>query len=536
MKRQTHRLNLLLLVPLLVSVLLALVVFLQRSDLVWATGEGGETPAARIMLPLVQQGASLDDSQNRVTPTATPTATTTDESTPTATATPTATPPTAPPARPGFFALTDWLSYNAATAVDAQGGIHLAFYLSDERHQDDPRGQAAFYVYCPGPVSACANPSNWSSLVQFDSQVNEVQIVVTADGKPRLLVRRNGSRAHEYNYYACDNECTNAQNWSGLYVREAAGVDLFSAYAPQHSFALDSQGRPRFVYSSGWGIGRPTAIYYAWCDAADCTAPDSWQDTPIYGPIEFKTVTSDYASLVFDGDKPRVVTRLNLSGLPVSVNYHACDAQCGDPANWGLHELSYPDDQMWVNWDLELDAAGHPRVALYEPANIDIHVTGRLFYGWCDAADCTADGSWQLIAVASGEGKNVDLAIDGQGRTHLVYDAGQRGILAEVWCDSNCTVAESWGRRILETSEALQQEFAPASPFSCDQEVRAWLDAVPSVRFGPQGEIVVAYDAVNYTTCYYTDPTRPGDPRSRGLSGSGGRCAGRYSPSRKAPP
>src|SRR5215211_2424637 len=51
---------------------------------------------------------------------------------------PTPTPP--PPTRNGFFALHDWLTYNAATAVDVNGGVHLAFSVSDEKHQDDPSG------------------------------------------------------------------------------------------------------------------------------------------------------------------------------------------------------------------------------------------------------------------------------------------------------------------------------------------------------------------------------------------------------------
>ncbi len=47
--------------------------------------------------------------------------------------------PTPAPVRNGFFAMNDWLTYNAAIAIDAGGGMHLAFYASDEGHQDEPR-------------------------------------------------------------------------------------------------------------------------------------------------------------------------------------------------------------------------------------------------------------------------------------------------------------------------------------------------------------------------------------------------------------
>ena len=41
-------------------------------------------------------------------------------------------------------------------------------------------------------------------------------------------------------------------------------------------------------------------------------------------------------SLVFDGDKPRVVSRLNLSGLPEGVFYYQCDENCATSSiYWG---------------------------------------------------------------------------------------------------------------------------------------------------------------------------------------------------------
>jgi hypothetical protein len=348
--------------------------------------------------------------------------------------------------------------------------------------------------------------------VQFDSSVNEVQIAVTQDGRPRLLIRRNGSRGNDYHYYGCEQLCVNAENWMGVYVTEAMGVELWGADMPQHSFALDSQGRPRFVYGNGWGNGRPTAIYYAFCDAADCTQPGSWQEAVLYDTTELKTITTDYGVLLFDGDKPRVVTRLNLSGLPVSVNYYVCDENCAERTSWSSHTLVHPEGKMWANWDLALDANGRPHIALYEAASIDITVGGKLFYAWCEAENCAAEENWNLTQVASGEGKNVDLGIDAGGRLHMVYDAGQRGTIGEVWCDTNCREATQWQRRILETSDELQAEFPVAAPFTCDQEERAWLDAVPAVDFDSEGQLVVAYDVKHVSICYYQDPANPEDP------------------------
>ncbi len=78
----------------------------------------------------------------------------------------------------------------AATAVDPNGGIHLAMFVSDERHSDNPLGSPALYSYCAGPATACADPNKWSNWLSFSSQVSDVQIAITHDGHPRLLVTR----------------------------------------------------------------------------------------------------------------------------------------------------------------------------------------------------------------------------------------------------------------------------------------------------------------------------------------------------------
>jgi hypothetical protein len=217
---------------------------------------------------------------------------------------------------------------------------------------------------------------------------------------------------------------------------------------------------------------------------------------------------------VFDGERPRFVTRVTASGLADRLAYFACDQACDDPGSWASTTLQHPAGRQWANWDLALDTTGTPRIALYDAPNPDIFVGGKLYYGWCAANCAQADASFEIVQVADGEGASVDMAIDAQGRTHMVYDAGQRGTLGEVWCDVGCTSAGAWQRRILETSAQLMQDFTPASPFTCDQVQRAWFDAIPSLAFGADGQLVVAYDTRNVATCYYSDPTDPTKPPS----------------------
>jgi hypothetical protein len=83
-----------------------------------------------------------------------------------------------------------------------------------------------------------------------------------------------------------------------------------------------------------------------------------------------------------------------------------------------------------------------------QTASIDITVGWKLLYSACDADDCSVGTNWELIQVASGEGKSVDLAID----------AEMRGMLGEMWCYTACANAERRQRRILETSAQLMRE------------------------------------------------------------------------------
>src|SRR5262249_6494660 len=71
--------------------------------------------------------------------------------------------------------------------------------------------------------------------------------------------------------------------------------------------ALDARGRPRFIFSNTWGNGQPDGIYYAYCDADDCTQPGTWSATPMMERVPNRTMSGGYASLAFDGIKPRVV-------------------------------------------------------------------------------------------------------------------------------------------------------------------------------------------------------------------------------------
>jgi hypothetical protein len=94
--------------------------------------------------------------------------------------------PTPPPATKGaFFVSEEGKTNSAGLAIDANGGMHMAFAVFTELANHPP----AVYAYCPGPAATCADPNNWKA-VGISDLVDEVQIKLTSDGRPRMLIRK----------------------------------------------------------------------------------------------------------------------------------------------------------------------------------------------------------------------------------------------------------------------------------------------------------------------------------------------------------
>jgi hypothetical protein len=416
-------------------------------------------------------------------------------------------PPPPPPATRGaFFVVEDDIrTISGGSAVDAKGGLHMVFSTFTE-YANHPR---AIYAYCPGPASACADPNSWKAVALSDL-VDEVQLQLTPAGQPRLLITkmREGYLQDEYVYAECDVNCTEEGQWRSVAVVFAAGGGVFDNDNPQRSFALDPQGRPRFIFSNGWGAGYPEGVYYAYCDDA-CTDADNWYGTQIYQGPQYKTLSFDYPALKFTRDgSPRVIANVAFTGESQGVSYLACDTNCGDISGWEAVRLYDRGGGVSASWDLELDANDRPRVAFYQAGLAD-GSGDRLYYAWCNT-DCLAESGWRRSTIGLGatEGQNADLALDQQGRPRMAYKAAAG--LGYAWCNVACeSGAGQWQRQVAETSAALQQDFAVAWPVTCDPSF--WTDPIPSLSLDPQGNPRIAYDNLSAARCYYQ---KPGDPNT----------------------
>ena len=483
-----------------------------------------QAPAANqnVFLPLV-----VNEAQGRTLPTPTPLATpsaTTQPNQPTPT--PTATvQPTPAPSSAGLFMETEWRTSSASLKVDQQGGQHVGYYYYEGMHDNAPN--YAVYAYC---ASQCEKSEQWQRVnLAQDRDVIEVQLALTKAGQPRMLIRADStvySGAKDYLYAACDQSCTNANNWQIGYVATTDGTDIFDVYdddAPQHSFALDPQDRPRFVFQDrNYAHAEPDlyGAYYAACDA-DCTAgtPDNptWTRTRVTNEVKgdfiYEYEIIDYPSLTFTSQgAPRFIGSLiptNQSGDPQGLYYFGCDSGCDQQENWQRIFLIDRGAGTDPSWDLTLDKQDRPRLAFYK-GQADL-AGEKLLYIWCnencfDKASRDAQWSYNDPGVPTSSGKHPDLELDSQSRPHIAYNDASDGGLGYVWCSANCeTDNPTYQHKVVESVDLLQQTWPVAIPPHCDGGL--WHGITPILALDGANKPHVAYDATYHARCLYDDPS-----------------------------
>ena len=140
-------------------------------------------------------------------------------------------------------------STGGVVAVDALGGQHLAYVRLDESAAE----QSAVYLFCS---TACAESANWRGVV-LSAGVQDVQLALTADGRPRLMMRTISAQANadDWVYAECNGDCTNPSAWTLVTVTTTAiGATAETAETQAaRSFTLDTQGpQHRGTAGAGW--------------------------------------------------------------------------------------------------------------------------------------------------------------------------------------------------------------------------------------------------------------------------------------------
>ena len=418
----------------------------------------------------------------------------------------------------GFFAEAVKKNATAAVAVDGSGGMHMA-YIDYVPLIDNPQ---ATYSYCSAG-KGCASPDQWSRTA-IGRRVTEVQLAVNSAGQPRMLLRiasEQRSLEHEYHYAECNADCTNSSSWKSVMVRATYGTSTFDVtddLSPQRYFALDPQGRPRFVHIDRNYPIEPDHMgsYYVWCDA-NCTDQRNWQETLITDttPYDFEPV--GYPALAFTrSGGPRIIANLYTLSAKKEQNglyYFSCDTGCGRRENWKRVYLVPRGQETNPSWDLELDGQDRPRVAFY----IGSLENGgeNLFYLWCDT-DCLNSDNWFYNDPGLGarSGRHPDLELTPDGKPRIAFMHRNSGGLGYLWCDRNCeTDSPEWKGAALETTTTLDSEYPVPRPSSCDAGL--WSTLTPVLALDSTGDPFIAYDARYDTRCWYQDPTRTDPPSYR---------------------
>ncbi|MCB0209081.1 MAG: hypothetical protein KDJ52_07120 [Anaerolineae bacterium] len=412
-----------------------------------------------------------------------------------------------------FFVDTQLKTSSASIQVDAQGGMHLGYYYYEPANDGKPT--YGVYWYC---ASNCENKSKWSG-VGLGQLVNEIQLKLNANGQPRIIFRGPSqvrSTGNDYYYAECNQDCTNPARWQFIYLTTSSGLGLVDLEKddklPQRYFALDPNGRPRFVY--GDGVTGHLGTYYAYCNST-CLNPNNWFETRInkistQGP--YRDENFYYPALTFSPQgQPRIVA----DGVSLQdeffLYYLACDGACENENSWYSVPLADRGGGSEISYDIALDAAGKPRLVFYE-GSLAGGGGDQLFYAWCNGT-CSNGNSWQGVplAINQNNGRGPDLELDANGRPRIAYALYDFGGLGYSWCNSNCESANGvWQHKVVESRADLLAEWPVAYPPHCDGGL--WDGVAPTLALDKGGNPRIAYDTTYNARCTYIPETGEWEP------------------------
>lgn len=419
---------------------------------------------------------------------------------------------TAPPTAGGFFLISnpdiELPTSHPTLAVDGAGGVHVAFTPQSASPGNPTR--PAYYAYCP---ANCTSATAFTRLHLGDG-VDFASLALTPAGQPRLLLRKPVQSVYVFQYWQCDANCTSLAQWQGgdlgyAFARPVGWVEAFI-----HSFALDHQGRPRFVYyDNGADYQDPhRGVFYAWCDA-HCTAPANWYETRLLEDGN----ASDFDLAFGPGDQPRLAyVTYDSQALAQQVAYAECQQGCQNAVNWSgmaLVNTASASVSHWAIFDLAVDSQGRPRLALYTGTGAGGSLApNSLYYLACGAASCVASQAWSALKLnlpqTQGE-EGVALALDSQNRPRIAFHAPlAAGFgLHFAWCDANCAAStQGWQVQEVEASEEVNAQLpippAPGCSFpQCNPPVppctvSSWDSGLrPALALDGAGNPRIAYDA-----------------------------------------
>jgi len=384
-------------------------------------------------------------------------------------------------------------------AVDARGGVHLTYPLV--------AAQGVVYAYC---AADCTSAERFESVTFYTEEFGSVDTSMVAldpAGRPHLLF----TSRYAVMYATCEDPCGVTGTWESRVVFEHDGDWELSGDA----FALDQQGRPRFLmhaYQAYLGIGAPEpGTMYFQCEQA-CTDARNWASSVISEQSWLES------TLRFDAHgAAHVATVIPVDDVEL-VAYLTCAADCGNEEvdNWPGVGLAEAFSDRYI-----AEIAPAVSLAVGSDGAVRMAFLGadgeENFLGFFEClANCTEpDGStWDgLILLHSSDGSELGdglaLVLDQQDRPRLAYTSSSSILVA--YCDGDCV-----GRSGPDDWALTQGELASDIPaddiflyHNCT--VGLWFLRQPALALQPDGLPVVAYRAEDISAGWTSpDPTKPG--------------------------
>ena len=424
----------------------------------------------------------------------------------------------APATAAGRYFAPDQESASGVIAADASGALYAAHTGYD--------GETGDFIYYASCARACENAANWRSLKLPFPDPQLIQIAVTADGRPRLLITSAtyvSGASTLFSYGECNTDCGEAANWTIVPVaNKADGIfgNIYIYRIPQHSFAVDADGRPWLAYTdANYGTEPDHYGTFVTTCAAACTDPENWTEANVAVRLPDRYVTEywDQVTLAVTPDgHPRLLGKvyaLDEEGVEIpdgdGLYYYECNADCGDRANWGRTRIIDTGNGSYPNpgWDLEVLPDGRPRAAFFAGSDmLQQSLDHSLLYLWCDA-DCTSDANWFGHGLtAKGDGESPDLALTGTGAPRIAF-LGEYGDLGYLSCDVDCeSDTGQWSLKLQESTADAATDRPTALPYTCDAEL--WNGMIPHLTLA--GDMPwFAYDLVVEARCLYQEFGRP---------------------------
>lgn len=386
-------------------------------------------------------------------------------------------------------------TYGTSVAIDANGGVHVAYAIFIGSEQGL---RPAIYAYCPG---GCADKGNWT-FTRIGEVVHDVRIALSPEGLPRLMLF--GPKADpdtdfrfQYQYAECNGGCTDAQNWTITTVVTPMESVATREEDNNHYFAISPQGEAAFIYTDTLN-NQAAGSYYMSCPGG-CADLTNWTQTT----LSTKPLV-DKPSLAFSEDgHPRIACGLFSGDGELNLIYLQCDGESTNPANWSATLLGKIHGTAM--YSLRVNSSGEPRLAFssgaYAEAPFDAY---QLYYLWCTNGCASSVTNWSFnnVGVPLTVG-NVDLALDSQNRPRISYLNAEG--LALAWCNEDAESGSAkWQRKLVESNNSLAHNYEVLPIHHCT--VSRWVNGERcSLALDRQGNPGIGYDAQHIWSGVYVD-------------------------------